>query len=62
MLVLTRRIGEEIIIDEEIRITIVAVRGDRVRVGISAPRETVVDRREIHELRKNGHRLRGNEG
>jgi carbon storage regulator len=52
MLVLTRKIGEEIIIDEEIRITIVAVRGDRVRLGITAPRETVVDRREIYERRR----------
>jgi carbon storage regulator len=52
MLVLTRKIGEEIIIDEEICITIVAVRGDRVRLGITAPRETVVDRREIYERRR----------
>jgi carbon storage regulator len=52
MLVLTRKIGEEIIIDEEIRITIIEIGGDRVRLGITAPRETRVDRREIHELRR----------
>jgi carbon storage regulator len=52
MLVLTRRIGEEIVIDEKICITIVDIRGDRVRVGISAPKETRVDRREIHERRR----------
>jgi carbon storage regulator len=52
MLVLTRKVGEEIVIDEEICITIVDIRGDRVRLGITAPREKVVDRREIHERRK----------
>jgi carbon storage regulator len=51
MLVLTRKIGEEIIIDKAIRITIVAIQGDRVRVGFTAPRETRIDRREIHERR-----------
>jgi carbon storage regulator CsrA len=35
MFVLTRKVGEEIIIDHHIRVTIVAVRGDRVRVGIT---------------------------
>jgi carbon storage regulator len=52
MLVLTRKVGEEIIIDEDIRITIVGIRGDRVRLGITAPREKVVDRREIYERRR----------
>jgi carbon storage regulator len=52
MLFLTRKVGEEIIIDEEVRITIVAVRGNQVRLGISAPRETRVDRREIYERLK----------
>jgi carbon storage regulator len=52
MLVLTRKIGEEIIIDEEICVTIVDIRGDRVRLGISAPRDTRIVRREIHERRR----------
>jgi carbon storage regulator len=52
MLVLTRKIGEEIIIDEDICITVVAIQGDRVRLGITAPKETRVDRREIHERRQ----------
>jgi carbon storage regulator len=51
MLVLTRKVGEQIVINEDIRITLVAIRGDRARLGIAAPRETVVDRREIHERR-----------
>jgi carbon storage regulator len=51
MLVLTRKIGEEIVIDQDIRITVVAIRGERVRLGITAPSETIVDRREVHERR-----------
>ena len=52
MLVLTRRPGEEIVIDGKIRLTVVAVRGDRIRIGIEAPPSVVVDRQEIHERRK----------
>jgi carbon storage regulator len=51
MLVLARRVGEQIVISDDICITVVAIRGDRVRLGITAPKETVVDRREIHERR-----------
>jgi carbon storage regulator len=51
MLVLTRKIGEEIIIDEDIRVTLVAIQGDRVRIGITAPRETRIERREIRQHR-----------
>ena len=47
MLVLTRRKNESIVIDEQIRITIVEVRGDKVRVGIEAPREVPVHREEV---------------
>jgi carbon storage regulator len=52
MLVLTRRSGEGIVIDGKIRLTIVSVRGDRIRIGIEAPPSVVVDRQEIHERRK----------
>lgn len=52
MLVLTRRPGQEIVIDGNIRITVVSVKGDRVRIGIEAPPSVVVDRQEIHELRQ----------
>ena len=51
MLVLTRRLGEEIVIAGNIRINVVAVHGDRVRLGISAPDSVTVDRQEIHERR-----------
>ena len=49
MLVLTRKIGEEIIIDGHIRITITAVKGEKVRLGITAPPEVRVDRAEVHK-------------
>jgi carbon storage regulator len=51
MLVLTRRVGETIVIDHDIRVTIVSVRGERVRLGITAPKLVQVDREEIHERR-----------
>ena len=51
MLVLSRRVGEEIVINDNIRVTVVAVHGDRVRLGIVAPRDVAVDRSEVHERR-----------
>jgi carbon storage regulator len=52
MLVLTRNVGEEIVIDGHIRVTVVSVRGDKVRVGVTAPGSMRVDRREVHERRQ----------
>jgi len=51
MLILSRRVGDEIVIRGNIRLTIVAVKGDRVRVGIAAPLSVTVDRKEIHDRR-----------
>jgi carbon storage regulator len=51
MLVLTRRLGETIVIDGDISVTVVAVKGDRVRIGVTAPRDMTVDRQEVHERR-----------
>jgi carbon storage regulator len=51
MLVLTRRVGESIVIAEDIRIAVVSIRGDRVRIGVAAPADVRVDRLEIHERR-----------
>jgi len=51
MLVLTRRIGEEIVIAGAIRVVILSTRKDRVRVGIKAPRSVTVDREEVHARR-----------
>ena len=51
MLVLTRRIGEQIVIDKNIRITVVAVQGNKVRLGIAAPPDVLVDRQEVSQRR-----------
>jgi carbon storage regulator len=49
MLVLSRRQDERIVIGEQIVITIVEIRGDKVRVGIEAPRDVPVHRREVYD-------------
>ena len=52
MLVLTRRASQQIIINNNIVITVVKLQGDRVRIGIEAPKEINVDRMEIYKLKK----------
>jgi len=52
MLVLSRQRDESIIIGDNIIITVVDVRGDKVRLGIEAPREVTVHRREVYEAIK----------
>ena len=57
MLVLSRRIGEEIVIADEIRVAIIAVKGQRVRLGIIAPRSVPVARSELLAQNPDGARL-----
>ncbi len=52
MLVLTRKKNESIIIDDNIVITVVDVRGDKVRLGIDAPKDVPVHRREVYDAIK----------
>ena len=54
MLVLTRKTNESIIIGEDIVLTVIEIRRDKVRLGIKAPREVPVHRREIYEAIKSG--------
>jgi carbon storage regulator len=49
MLVLSRNKDESIIIGDDVEITIVDVRGDKVRIGINAPREISVHRKEVYD-------------
>lgn len=52
MLVLTRRIGEKIVIDGAITITVTSIGGDKVRLGVEAPSSILVDRLEVHQRRQ----------
>lgn len=54
MLILTRRLGESIKIGDDVQITVLAVGGTQVRIGIAAPRNLPVDRAEVHERKKLG--------
>ena len=49
MLVLSRKLNESIVINENIVVTVLGVKGDRVRIGIDAPGEIPVHRQEVHE-------------
>lgn len=49
MLILTRRPGETVMIGDEITVTILAINGNQVRVGINAPKSVAVHREEIYE-------------
>ena len=49
MLILTRRVGETVMIGNEISVTVLGVKGNQVRVGIQAPKDTPVHREEVFE-------------
>jgi carbon storage regulator len=49
MLILTRRVGETVMIGSDITVTILGVKGNQVRVGINAPKNVAVHREEIYE-------------
>jgi len=53
MLVLSRKKDESIIINDHIRVTVVEIRGDKVRLGIDAPKDVTVHRREVYEAIQN---------
>ena len=49
MLILTRRVGETLMVGEEVTVTVLGVKGNQVRVGINAPKTVAVHREEIFE-------------
>jgi carbon storage regulator len=49
MLILTRRVGETVMIGNDVTVTVLGVKGNQVRVGINAPKNVAVHREEIYE-------------
>ncbi|MEP1470453.1 MAG: carbon storage regulator CsrA [Halieaceae bacterium] len=54
MLILTRRVGESLMIGEEVTVTVLGVKGNQVRIGVNAPRDVAVHREEIYNRIQSG--------
>ncbi|MEM9942894.1 MAG: carbon storage regulator CsrA [Planctomycetota bacterium] len=61
MLVLSRKKNESIVINDDITIVVVEIRGDKVRLGVEAPKEVPVHRREVYDAIKRSEKLQSDE-
>lgn len=62
MLVLSRKKNESIVINNDITIVVVEIRGDKVRLGVEAPKEVPVHRREVYDaIKRNEQMTKGND-
>jgi len=57
MLILTRRVAESLVIGDNVTVTVLEIQGGRVRIGVSAPRDVIVNREEILEKTRRGHQM-----
>ena len=55
MLILTRRVGETLMVGDDITVTVLGVKGNQVRIGVNAPRDVAVHREEIYDRIKSEH-------
>ncbi len=63
MLILTRRVGESLVADDDIVVTVLGVKGNQVSIGVEAPRDRAIHREEIYEqLKDNSCQSLGNHG
>jgi len=53
MLILTRRVGETLVIGDDVTVTVLGVRGNQVRLGVNAPKDVAVHREEIYQRIQN---------
>jgi len=52
VLILTRRVGESVMINEDVTVTVLGIRGNQIRIGVSAPKDVTIHREEIFRLVK----------